>query len=261
MPMLMREYAPPTPLPPTPTPTATPLPTPDGETRTLEVPILMYHHITQAAPGASRVQKDLSVSPARFREQVQWLQKAGYHTITFKQLTYHLALGWPLPDKPIILTFDDGYRDIFDNAFPILAEHGFVGTFYLVTYPIDEGHPEYLTWDQVKAMHDGGMEFGAHSYTHPDLVGKTVDYIVWQTVGSKEAIESRIGEPVRTFAYPSGSYDQQVIDVIQSAHFWTGITTRYGTEVQSGELFEIPRIRIRGTDTLDQFISKVETSG
>ena len=87
-----------------------------------------------------------------------------------------------------------------------------------------------------------------------------VDYIVWQAVGSQEAIESRIGEPVRTFAYPSGSYDQQVIDVIQSAHFWTAITTRYGTEVHSSKLFEIPRIRIRGADTLDQFIRKVEAA-
>lgn len=243
----------------TPTATPTPLPTPDGTLRVSRVPILMYHHIATPPPDADAVRRDLSVSPARFEEQLRYLREAGYTSITLRDLVYHLALGWPLPERPIILTFDDGYRDAYTYAYPLLKKYGFVGTFFLVTAPIDQGNPEYVSWAQVVRMHEGGMEFGAHTYTHPDLRGKTVDYIVWQVVGSKEAIEARIGEPVRFFAYPSGRYDRLVVDVLRSAHFWGAVTTHNSSAVRSDNLFRIPRIRIRASDTLQSFIRKVET--
>mgnify|MGYP005838318829 CR=1 FL=1 len=219
----------------------------------------MYHHIAPPPPGADAIRRDLSVSPARFAAQLRYLREAGYQSITFKDLIYHLALGWPLPEHPILLTFDDGYRDAYTYAYPLLKEHGFLGTFFLVTAPIDQGNPEYLTWEQVIRMHEGGMEFGAHTYTHPDLRGKPVDYIVWQVVGSKEAIEARIREPVRIFAYPSGGYDRLVVDVLKSAHFWAAVVTRDGGPQRSDQLFEIRRIRIRGSDSLDQFIHKLKS--
>ncbi|NLE77232.1 MAG: polysaccharide deacetylase family protein [Chloroflexi bacterium] len=243
---------------PTSTPTATPLPTPDGQARVSQVPILMYHYISAAPSGAGAVRRDLSVSPEKFEAQLQYLREAGYRTITFSDLVYHLTLGWPLPDRPVILSFDDGYRDNFDFAYPLLQKYGFGGTFYLVTAPIDQGNPDYLSWGQVVRMHEGGMEFGAHSYTHPDLADKPVEYVVWQVLGSKEAIEVRTGEPVRTFAYPSGSYDQTVIDVLRSAHFWSAVTTQHGREQQTDQLLEIHRIRIRGGHTLSQFIALLE---
>ncbi len=242
----------------TPTPTPTPFPTPDGVLRVSRVPILMYHHIATPPPGADAIRRDLSVSPARFEEQLRYLKGAGYTSITLRDLIYHMALGWPLPERPVILTFDDGYRDAYTFAYPLLKKYGFVGTFFLVTAPIDQENPEYLAWEHVVRMHEGGMEFGAHSYTHPDLRGKTVDYIVWQVVGSKEAIEARIGEPVRFFAYPSGLYDQLVVDVLRSAHFWGAVLTHNTDPIRSDNLFCIPRIRIRGSDTLDSFIRKVE---
>lgn len=243
---------------PTPTPTPTPLPTPDGVLRVVRVPILMYHHIATPTPGADAIRRDLSVSPARFEEQLRYLKGAGYTSITLRDLVYHMALGQPLPERPVILTFDDGYRDAYTFAYPLLKKYGFVGTFFLITAPIDQEHPEYLAWEHVVRMHEGGMEFGAHTYTHPDLRGKTVDYIVWQVVGSKEAIEARIGEPVRFFAYPSGLYDQQVVDVLRSAHFWGAVLTHNSDPIRSDNLFCIPRIRIRGSDTLDAFARKVE---
>lgn len=240
------------------TPTPTPLPTPDGMLRVTRVPILMYHHIATPPPDANAIRRDLSVSPARFEEQLRYLKGAGYTSITLKDLVYHMALGWPLPERPVILTFDDGYRDAYTFAYPLLKKYGFVGAFFLVTAPIDQENPEYLAWEHVVRMYEGGMEFGAHSYTHPDLRGKSVDYIVWQVVGSKEAIEARIGEPVRFFAYPSGLYDQLVVDVLRSAHFWGAVLTQDSNPVRSDSLFYIPRIRIRGSDTLPSFIRKVE---
>ena len=173
-------------------------------------------------------------------------------------MVYYLTLGEPLPEQPVILTFDDGYRDNFLHAYRLLRRYNSVGTFFLITSFIDKIRPEYLTWGQVRVMHRGGMEFGSHTYSHPDLHGQDLDYLVWQIVGSQEAIAERIEEPVRFFSYPAGSYDQQVIDLLHSAGFWAAVTTRQDNLHSSDALFELKRIRIRGNDTLEQFAAKLE---
>ena len=242
---------------PTPTLTPTPMPTPDGAEREARVPILMYHHISVPPPDADDVRRDLSVTPQDFEDQLRYLKKAGYHSITLSDLIYYLATGKRLPRKPIILTFDDGYRDNYTHAYPLLKKYGFVGTFFLITAPIDQENEEYLSWDQVKEMSAGGMEFEPHTYTHPDLSGQPVDYIVWQIMASKEAIEERTGKMARFFSYPSGRYDQQVVDILLSAHFWGAVTINQGDWQSSQQPFELKRIRIRGSDTLDDFVMKL----
>ena len=224
----------------------------------MRVPILMYHYISEPPPGADIYRRDLSVTPANFEQQLRYLAENGYTTITLKDLVYHLTQGYPLPERPVILTFDDGYQDNFFHAYRLLRCSKSVGTFFLITSFIDENRPGYLTWGQVRVMRQGGMEFGSHTYTHPDLRGQSVDYLVWQIVGSQEAIAERIEEPVRFFSYPAGSYDQQVIDVLRSAGFWAAVTTQQGDEQTSDGLFELKRIRIRGDDTLEQFAAKLE---
>ncbi len=242
---------------PTPTHTPTPYPTPDGQKRRVRVPILMYHYISVPPPDADVYRHDLSVTPANFERQLRYLAENGYTTITLQDLVYHLTLGYPLPERPVILTFDDGYRDNFSHAYRLLRRFHFVGTFFLVTSFIDQNHPDYLTWNQVQLMHQGGMAFGSHTFTHPNLRGQSVDYLVWQIVGSQQAIAERIGEPVRFFAYPAGLYDQQVIDVLHSADFWVAVTTQPGDEHTTDSLFELERIRVRGDDTLEQLATKL----
>ena len=239
------------------TPTPTPLPTRDGTARTAHVPILMYHYISVPPADADIYRLDLSVTPANFETQLAWLRSEGYEGITLTQLVYHLALGWPLPEKPVILTFDDGYRDNYVNAFPLLVEYGYPGTFFLHTQPIDEDNPAYLTWGMVGRMHRAGMDMQAHGYRPRDLSGKSVDYLVYEIVGAKEAIEARTGEPVRFFSYPSGQYDQQTIAVLRSADFWAAVTTVQGTTHSSTNLFELERVRMRGRHSLDDFVEVV----
>jgi len=218
----------------------------------------MYHHIADPPPDADPIRRDLSVSPQAFEAQLHYLVRAGYQPITLRDLIYHLTLGDPLPEKPIVLTFDDGYQDNYTNAYPLLKKYGFVGTFFIVTEPVDKGRAGYMSWAQIEIMSTGGMEIGAHSYTHHlGLRGKSVDYIIWQAVGSKEAIEARIQQPVRFFSYPSGGYDEQVVNVLHSANFWGAVTTETGTYHSSQRLFELWRIRVRGSDTLDTFASKL----
>jgi len=232
----------------TPTSTATPvpLPTPDGVLRTLRVPILMYHYISTPPEGAGAVRRDLSVPPERFEEHLRYLRDEGYQSITLRDLALALQIGHPLPEKPVIITIDDGYRDAYTNAFPLLVEYGFGASFFLITGFIDQGQPEHLTWEQVIEMDAAGMDMEAHGYTHPDLRGQSLDYLVWQILGAKEAIEARTHKAVRFFAYPSGKYDQQAIKVLHSAHYWGAVTLHAGAEHRSDRMFELKRIRVHG---------------
>lgn len=217
--------------------------------RTLRVPILMYHYVSQPPAGADAYRKDLTVTPERFREHLQYLKETGYTVVTLDDLLYALAQGKELPEKPVILTFDDGYRDNYENAFPVLREMGYPATFFIITDFVTEARPEYLTWDQIKEMAAGGMRFGSHSRNHPNLAGQSIDYLVWQALGSKEAIEARLGQTPRWVAYPSGKYDAQTIGVFRSAGFWGAVTTQQGAEHTLDGIFELKRVRVRGAHT------------
>lgn len=234
----------------TPTPTPTPGPTPDGVLRTARVPILMYHYISVPPVDADPYRVSNSLDPEIFAAHLDFLQEEGYTTIPLKDLISYLATGRPnLPEKPIVLTFDDGYADNYENAFPELVKRGMMGTFFIITdfatlVGTDEVYEPYATWDQLAEMAAAGMEIGSHSRNHPDLAGKDLDYLVWQALGSKEAIEANIGYHPHILSYPAGSYDQLVIDVFKSAHFWGAVTTKQGVEHSSDQLFELTRVRI-----------------
>ncbi|MFQ5854962.1 MAG: polysaccharide deacetylase family protein [Anaerolineae bacterium] len=223
------------------------LPPPDGVVRDAHVPILMYHYISEPPPGADKIRRGLSVPSTSFEGHLRYLKDNGYHTISLHQLLLHLTRGEPLPERPIILTFDDGYRDNYENAFPLLEKYGFTGTFFLITNFIDEGRPAYLTWDQVKHLARVGNEIGAHSRDHPDLRGKDTDFLVWQILGAKEAIQNGAGITPRFFSYPSGKYNDNVIAILASAHYWGAVTVKQGIHQSSDRTFELQRIRIDGS--------------
>ncbi len=237
-----------------PTPTPTPLPLPDQAT----VPILMYHYVSDLPPNADRLRRDLTVTPEAFEAQLQYLTDAGYHAITLSDLYLHLTQGYPLPERPIILTFDDGYSDAYEVAFPLLLEYGFTGTFFVLATPTHFESPGYLTWSQMKEMADAGMEIQAHGRDHVDLRNRSYDYLVYQTLGIQEAIQQHTGTLPRFFCYPSGQYDAHVISVLKSAGYWGAVTTEWGQTHTLDGLFEMPRLRIRGADTLTSFIEKLE---
>lgn len=213
----------------------------------------MYHYVSEPPADADIYRRDLSVTPANFEAQLAWLQSQGYESITLTDLVYHLARGWPLPDKPVILTFDDGYRDNYTNAFPLLQKYGYTGTFFLVTGPIDFENPDYLTWDMVEEMHQAGMDFQPHSYRHLDLRGTGLDFLIFEILAPKEAIEARTGETPRFYAYPSGRYDDRTIAVLKSADYWGAVITEQGATHTSDGLFELDRVRVRWRHTVEDF--------
>ncbi len=264
--------APPSPTPlPSPTPTAaaweryqlrsndeSPLPTPRPLPESAEVPILMYHYVEPLPPNADRFRRDLTVLPENFEAQLQALADSGYHTVSLTDLYLYLTYGTPLPPKPIILTFDDGYRDAYTIILPLLQQYGFVGTFFVLATPTHYENPNYLTWAMMREMADAGMEIQGHGRDHVDLRGRSTDFLVYQILGIKEAVEYHTGQAVHFFCYPSGQYDDDVIAVARSAGYWGAVTTQYGRVHTREDLFALHRIRVRGTDSLESFMAHVE---
>ncbi|MGQ9490972.1 MAG: polysaccharide deacetylase family protein [Anaerolineae bacterium] len=236
---------------PTPTATFTPGPTPDGISRELRVPILMYHYISTPPADADIYRRDLAVAPERFESHLQYLRQAGYQSITLDDLLYGLAQGRALPEKPVILTFDDGYEDNYTNAFPLLQRYGMIGHFFIISDFVNQGRKGYMSWPQIEEMAAAGQRFGSHSRDHPNLKDKSVDYLVWQALGGKESIEEHLGYHPRWISYPAGSYDQQVITVYRSAGYWGGLTTQQGATHTLANIFELKRVRVRGTHTAE----------
>ncbi|MGQ9682803.1 MAG: polysaccharide deacetylase family protein [Anaerolineae bacterium] len=219
----------------------------DGQARTARVPILMYHYVSDTPPGADIYRRDLTVSVAAFEAQLAYLRAEGYNSITLAELAQHLAEGRPLPEKPIVLTFDDGYEDAFLYAFPLLRQYGFRGTFFVITQYLDQGLPGYLSWEQAALMLANGMEIESHSVSHPDLRKLTQVELEQEIAGSRRSIEEHLNVPARFFCYPSGRYDKRVMAALRAAGYWGATTTAGGIVQTTGELFELKRVRVHGS--------------
>lgn len=249
----------PTFLVPTATPTiaATPTPfvTPPRNGEAAIVPILMYHHISDLPSNATELQQTWTVAPAHFDAQINWLSQRGFHTITMAQLVAHLKNREPLPSKPIIISFDDGWAEQYVVAFPTLRKHGFIATFFVYTSPLD--HKQFMTWAQVQEMSAAGMDFQAHTLRHPHLRTMSADAAYKEIAESKSILEKRLGKSVIAFAYPFGEYNAVVIELVRRAGFESAVTLAAGYKQRADELLTLHRIRVSYDDTLDDFAKRL----
>jgi peptidoglycan/xylan/chitin deacetylase (PgdA/CDA1 family) len=238
-----------------PTPTRTPVAVVALNTTTsVRVPILMYHYISTPTDENDKIRVDLSVTPANFEAQMKYLTSEGYHTIKLSDLAEYLISGTRLPSKPIVLTFDDGYLDNYQNALPILKKYNQVGTFFIITGFVDEGRTGYMNWDQIEELAIEGMEIGSHTMSHLDLRNRTRAFLNTEIVSSKLTIESRIGTPVKSFCYPSGKYDARTLDVVRAADYLVAVATDSQGVIQSANyIYELRRVRVRGTYSVTDF--------
>jgi len=211
----------------------------------------MYHYLSDPPADADVYRRDLSVTPAQFESHLKYLADAGYHAITLDDLLYALAQGQTLPAKPVILTFDDGYEDNYANAFPLLQKYNMVGHFFVISDFVNQERPGYMTWSQIEEMAAAGQRFGSHSRDHPNLSGKSDDYLVWQALGGKEALAEHLDQHPRWITYPAGQYDDRTIAVYKSADYWGGLTTQQGATHTLDDIFELKRVRVRGSHTAE----------
>jgi peptidoglycan/xylan/chitin deacetylase (PgdA/CDA1 family) len=186
----------------------------------VEVPILVYHHIRTSIPVGSRAEQRLTVTVEVFDHQMQYLQENGYQVITFGDLVDCLKNVGELPEKPVIISFDDGWEDQFVYALPRLKQYHYTATFFVVTNFV--GSRDFLSWSQLRTIVAQRMKIGSHSRSHPYLNKINNLGILWdQIYTSKQILESQLGVPVDAFAYPYGSYDAVAASTVRLAGYKT----------------------------------------
>lgn len=218
----------------------------DGTLRRVRVPILMYHYVSALPSDADSIREGLTISPERFREHIEYLSSAGYTTISLYEINEALLHGTQLPEKPIVLTFDDSYTDHYTNVFPILKQYGFTGTFFVITEFTDSRNPNHMTWEQIQEMADAGMSMESHTKSHHQLVNRDFDFLVWEVIGSIESLESHIEEHHQIFSFPVGRYDTTTLNMLDTTRIIRAVTTEYGTYHTMHDYLLSPRLRISG---------------
>jgi peptidoglycan/xylan/chitin deacetylase (PgdA/CDA1 family) len=217
------------------------------------VPILNYHVI--GTPPADAPFPELYVQRAAFVAELRWLRRHGYHAVSLRRVYAYWRRGFALPPRPVVLSFDDGYREDFTNARPLLAAYHWPGVLNLAVQNVLD---RKLTVPQLRALVRSGWEVDAHSLTHPDLTTLDSRELRRQVAGSRLWIRRRLGVPVDFFCYPSGAYDAQVVAAVRAAGFRGGTTTREGEASLADGVFTLDRIRINGSDSLGTFAAKLE---
>ncbi len=241
----------------TPAPTPTAFITPPHAVESVNIPVLMYHHLKYREPNASETLKTWSVAPDQFAAQLDYLQGRGFHTITFKQLVAFFENGAPLPTNPILLTFDDGWIDAYTVAFPELKQRGMVGNFFVPTRYADAGGELLVNWEQILEMDRAGMEFGGHTISHADLTKITLEEMRRELRDSKTKIEDKLGHPIYALSYPFGAFNPKVMAETQAAGYRAALILCCGYKQSADILFALPRIRVSYDDTLDDLASKL----
>lgn len=209
------------------------------------IPILTYHSIDES-------RSIISTAPDVFRRQMKSLSDNGLRGISLETMLRSATSSNAFPESSVVLTFDDGFRNFYTTAFPVLQEYGFKATVFLVTDHCGKrndwlGNPpglateRLMSWAEVREVKSSGIEFGSHTRTHPDLTRLSETRVKREIVESKDAIENAIGGPVTTFAYPYGKFDECVRKLV-AQNFDAACSTNLGIANAESDRFELERL-------------------
>ena len=188
----------------------------------VRLPILEYHRVS-ARPTASEVTRALTVSPQEFAAEMTWLHDAGFHAVTEGQLLGAFALGLPLPPRPIMITFDDGYRDVLWNAAPVLHRLHMPATAYVIVDRIGTDS-SFLTWGELGRLERLGFDIGSHTVHHVDLTAVPPATVRAELVDSRRELERGLGRSVYWLSYPLGRFDPAVAAAARRAGYLLAVT-------------------------------------
>ncbi|MBS1869968.1 MAG: polysaccharide deacetylase family protein [Actinobacteria bacterium] len=207
------------------------------------VPILMYHVVSDPLPGSPY--PDLYVPRAEFQQQMRALKAAGYTAVTLQEVWDSWHAHGPLPAKPVVVSFDDGYRSHVVNALPVLRALGWPGVLNLELKNI---RPDYgLTVPQVRALLAAGWELDSHTIDHPDLTTVDAAALRHEVADSRAELRRRFGVPVNFFCYPAGRYDAAAIAAVRAAGYLAATTTEPGlAQPAAADRFTLHRVRVNG---------------
>jgi peptidoglycan/xylan/chitin deacetylase (PgdA/CDA1 family) len=219
------------------------------------VPVLIYHHVKWLKPTDNAIERGLTVLPSQFVAQLNFLVKMQYHPMSATALVRYLRSGGSLPSNPVVLSFDDGYIDMFGTVYHLLRKMHVTATFFIV--PGFLGTARYLSWQQVEQMARTGMDIEAHSMTHPDLTTVPAAQQWTEVAQSRRELERRLHRIVRVFAYPYGAYNGSVLSAVAKAGYWGGFTTREGWWENRSELLTLPRVYVDIDDSPQIFSGRL----
>jgi peptidoglycan/xylan/chitin deacetylase (PgdA/CDA1 family) len=237
----------------------------DRQATTERLPILMYHRV---APSGSDSLARWRVTPAAFEEQLAYLRDTGYRSVTLAEWRHAAAARRALNGRAVLLTFDDGYADFAEHAWPLLQRYGFGATVFLVSDRVgevnlwDRPHAEALRlmdWTTLRELAAQGVVFGAHSASHPPLTALDPADVVREGCRSLVTLARELGLPPSAFAYPYGDTDGAVQRLIGACGYVYGLGVRAGCCRFDDPLLDLPRIEVRGDDRLGQFVAKLES--
>jgi peptidoglycan/xylan/chitin deacetylase (PgdA/CDA1 family) len=212
--------------------------------RSLELPILLYHRIDRLTAALPFITRRLTVEPRDFAAQMSWVRRHGFHPLTQRQLFAGLEEGARLPCRPLLVTFDDGYSDVLHNAAPVLRRLGMPATMYVITDRPPLVNSGFLSWGGVKELEREGFDIGSHTVTHRPLTGLSNQDAVEELVRSRRELERRLGHPVQWLAYPHGSVDARIVELVQGAGYVLGVTSSPGSIQDARDPLELHRLEI-----------------
>ncbi|MGW4024146.1 polysaccharide deacetylase family protein [Streptomyces sp. NPDC005009] len=227
----------------------------------VRVPILMYHAVATDPREATRA---LSVSPEAFAEQMAVLADRGLTPVTTAGLAAHWRAGRPLPARPVLVTFDDGYEGVHRHALPVLAKHGFPATLFVSTgwlrgpYDTGGGLDTMLDWDQVRELAAAGVEIGGHSHSHPQLDRLDDRRLRSELILCKEIVSDQLGSVPASFAYPYGYSSRRVRRAVRETGYAQALAVGNGLARRAQGPYALRRVTVRRSTSAAEFERLVE---
>jgi len=224
----------------------------------IDIPILAYHRIV---PGSSSKNLgEFGLPASNFERHMRYLHEHGYVCLSLADLSRDLDNGRSRRRRTVALTFDDGHKEFFTLAYPILHDYGFTSTVFLVTNWTreqsdleHEGNSHYLTWEQIDVLHKGGISFGSHTCTHSWLPGLSREQVWRELTASKECLGARLGQEIQWLAYPFGASTSEIQKMAEDA----GYKAAYGIARGKSGRFNMWRRICRRDDSLVTFALKL----
>jgi peptidoglycan/xylan/chitin deacetylase (PgdA/CDA1 family) len=225
--------------------------------RDVSTPILMYHVINPPPAGAPF--PGLYVPASEFAEQMRALAQDGFHAVTLDELQSHWSEGSPLPVKPLVITFDNGYQSQYTNALPVLSQLGWraVENIQLTGLPPSQGG---LSEAQVRGLLSAGWELDTQGISHADLIALDAAQLREQVAVSRQTLQRRFHVPVSWFCYPSGHYNATVIAAVREAGYLGSTTVVPGWAGPGNDPYRLPRLRVLGGTSGAQLLELIAAS-
>ncbi|MGB9777082.1 MAG: polysaccharide deacetylase family protein [Anaerolineae bacterium] len=224
------------------------------------VPILVYHFV-----GRETLERNghsisrFNVTAADFEAQLLLLKQLGYHPVTVSEIAAVLEGKATLPQRPVAITFDDGWREQYDVAFPILQRYGMRATFFVSTSFI--GYPRFMTWEELAELRDAGMEIASHGRKHVNLADAD-DREAWREIArSKEVLEEKLGVSVVSFAYPYGGYRKGLPAMLERAGYQVAGGVGASPVQRPERRYYLRRTEVNGLHSLKVFLNRLPWRG